>query len=179
MVTGGGRSGVTRMTAPPRRPGPAGSASPPQRSGDSCTIFPHLGLFLLVHHGVQVEKHFIVSVGTHCYLALPKGGLTEEHVMILPIGHHACQVDLPEEVAAELGKFKSALKKMYKKLGKAPVFFERNFKTQHLQIQVVPVTKDQAEDVMKVFLDSAALIEMDMNHVRPVLVLMLVHICGA
>jgi len=141
---------------------------------------------------VQVEKHFIVSVGTHCYLALPKGGLTEEHVMILPIGHHACQVDLPEEVAAELGKFKSALKKMYKKLGKAPVFFERNFKTQHLQIQVdgevepgdpmvqvVPVTKDQAEDVMKVFLDSAALIEMDMNHVRPVLVLMLVHICGA
>jgi len=115
----------------------------------------------------EVEKHFIVAVGTHCYLALPKGGLTEEHVMILPIGHHACQVDLPEEVAAELAKFKSALKKMYKRLGKAPVFFERNYKTQHLQIQVVPVAKDQAEDVMKVFLDSAALIELDLNHIPP------------
>ena len=46
----------------------------------------------------EVEKHLIVSVGTHCYLALPKGGLTEDHVLILPIGHHANLVDLPEEV---------------------------------------------------------------------------------
>ncbi len=34
----------------------------------------------------QVEKHLIVSVGEHVYLALPKGGLTSQHVMILPIG---------------------------------------------------------------------------------------------
>ena len=84
----------------------------------------------------EVEKHLIVSVGTHCYLALPKGGLTEDHVLILPIGHHANLVDLPEEVEQEVTKFKSALRKMYKKAGKVPVFFERNYKTQHLQIQV-------------------------------------------
>ena len=70
-------------------------------------------------------------------LALPKGGRTEDHVLILPIGHHANLVDLPEEVEQEVTKFKSALRKMYKKAGKVPVFFERNYKTQHLQIQVL------------------------------------------
>lgn len=115
----------------------------------------------------EVEKHFIVSVGSHCYLALPKGGLTDDHVLILPIGHHANQVDLPEEVAAELDKFKSSLRKMYKRQGKAAVFFERNYRTSHLQIQVVPVPKDIAADVKKVYLDSAASLELDLNEIPP------------
>ena len=84
----------------------------------------------------EVEKHLIVSVGNHAYLALPKGGLTDDHVLICPIGHHSNQVSLPEEAQQEVDRFKSALRKMYKKHGKVPVFFERNFKQQHLQIQV-------------------------------------------
>ncbi|XP_068620334.1 CWF19-like protein 1 isoform X2 [Battus philenor] len=35
-----------------------------------------------------VEKHLVICVGTHCYLALPKGPLTPYHVLILPIAHH-------------------------------------------------------------------------------------------
>ena len=85
----------------------------------------------------EVEKHLIVSVGTHCYLALPKGGLTEDHVLILPVGHHSCYTQLPEEVEKEVVRFKSVLRKMYKKHSLAPVFFERNYKTQHMQIQVL------------------------------------------
>jgi len=115
----------------------------------------------------EVEKHLIVSVGTHCYLALPKGGLTPDHVLILPIGHHQNLVSLPAEVEEEVGKFKSALRKMYKRLGKLPVFFERNYKTQHLQIQVVPVDKDLSDEVKKVFLDNAAEMEIDMNEIPP------------
>jgi len=113
----------------------------------------------------EVEKHFIVSVGTHCYLALPKGGLTDDHVLILPIGHQASQMDLTEEGEAEVAKFKSALRKMYKRQGKAPVFFERNYRQQHLQIQVVPVAKDQASEVTKVFLDTASSLELDLNEI--------------
>ena len=113
----------------------------------------------------EVEKHFIVSVGTHCYLALPKGGLTDDHVLILPIGHQASQMDLTEEGEAEVAKFKSALRKMYKRQGKAPVFFERNYRQQHLQIQVVPVAKDQASDVTRVFLDTASSLELDLNEI--------------
>merc|ERR1711872_598063 len=95
----------------------------------------------------------------------PKGGLTDDHVLILPIGHHPNLVDLPEEVEQEVSKFKSALRKMYKKMGKAPVFFERNYKTQHLLIQVVPVVKEAASTVKKVFLENAASMELDLNEI--------------
>ena len=106
-----------------------------KRDGDSGPPRPS-GPCWFCLSSAEVEKHLLVSVGTHCYLALPKGGLTEDHVLILPIGHHANLVDLPEEVEQEVNKFKSALRKMYKKMGKGPVFFERNYRTQHLQIQV-------------------------------------------
>ena len=36
----------------------------------------------------EVEKHLIVSVGNHAYMALPKGGLTDDHVLICPIGNN-------------------------------------------------------------------------------------------
>ena len=42
-------------------------------------------------------------------------------------------------------RFKAALKKFYKKQGKAAVVFERNYKSHHLQLQVVPVKKECAE----------------------------------
>lgn len=35
-----------------------------------------------------VEKHLVISVGSHTYIALPKGPLTKYHVLILPIAHH-------------------------------------------------------------------------------------------
>ena len=93
--------------------------------------------------GAEVEKHLVVSIGDHSYLAMAKGGLTPHHVMVLPISHHPSSLELPEEVAEEISKFKSALKKCFKKkLNQQTVFFERNFKSQHLQLQVVPVPKD-------------------------------------
>ena len=49
--------------------------------------------------------------------------------------------------------------------GKVPVFFERNFRQQHLQIQVVPVEKEQASDVTKVFLDTASSLDLDLNEI--------------
>ena len=30
------------------------------------------------------------------YVALPKGGLVPEHVLILPIGHHSASTDTPQ-----------------------------------------------------------------------------------
>jgi hypothetical protein len=68
-------------------------------------------------------------------------------------------------VATEVDKFKSALRKMYKKLDKVPVFFERNFRSQHMQVQVVPVDKDDAASVKKIFLETASRLEVDLNEV--------------
>ena len=78
--------------------------------------------------GSEVEKHLVVSVGEHSYLALAKGGLTPEHVLILPIACYASQLDIPQEVQEEMERFKSALRKCFKKSGKQVIFFERNYK---------------------------------------------------
>lgn len=71
-----------------------------------------------------------------CYLALAKGGLTPHHVLILPIGHYQSVVELSSEVVEEMEKYKSALISFYKSKGERCVLFERNYRSQHLQLQV-------------------------------------------
>ena len=106
--------------------------------------------------GAEVEKHLIISIGSHCYIALPKGGLTPYHVLILPISHHSSTLELPDEVNVEIEKFKLALKKCFKKaLGQVAVFFERNYKSQHLQLQVVPIPKDVSGNIKIAFEEKA------------------------
>ncbi|XP_056208137.1 CWF19-like protein 1 [Falco biarmicus] len=105
----------------------------------------------------EVEKHLVVSIGTHCYLALAKGGLLPDHVLILPIGHYQSVVDLSSEVVEEVTKYKAALKEFFRSKGKRYVLFERNYKSQHLQLQVVPVPLDHctSEDIKESFIAQA------------------------
>lgn len=103
----------------------------------------------------EVEKHLVTSVGTQTYLALAKGGLVDDHVLILPIGHYQSTVMAPSEVLDEIDQYKSSLKKYHKSQGKAVVFFERNYKTQHLQIQAVPIPQDCVQEVKEAFMEGA------------------------
>ncbi|GMS79289.1 hypothetical protein PENTCL1PPCAC_1464, partial [Pristionchus entomophagus] len=89
----------------------------------------------------DAEKHLVVAVGDYCYSAMPKGPLVEDHAMILTIGHIQSMAAATEEVRAEVDKFKNAFTLMAHKAGKAVVVFERNYRTQHLQVQCVPVPK--------------------------------------
>ncbi|NXD02585.1 C19L1 protein, partial [Certhia familiaris] len=105
----------------------------------------------------EVEKHLVVSIGTHCYLALAKGGLTPDHVLILPVGHYQSVVDLSSEVLEEVTKYKAALKEFFRSKGKRYVLFERNYRSQHLQLQVIPVPLDlcTSEDIKEAFIAQA------------------------
>uniref|UniRef100_A0A674E584 CWF19-like protein 1 n=1 Tax=Salmo trutta TaxID=8032 RepID=A0A674E584_SALTR len=102
----------------------------------------------------QVEKHLVISIGTHCYLALAKGSLTPRHVLVLPIGHYQSVVELSSEVVKELDRYKMAVRTFYKSKGQRCVLFERNYHSQHLQIQVVPVPEDKCttEDIKEAFM---------------------------
>lgn len=51
----------------------------------------------------------------------------------------------------EIEKYKAALKTMFKKKEKRAVFFERNYRSQHLQVQVVPVPAEAALHLMEMF----------------------------
>ena len=57
----------------------------------------------------------------------------------------------------EVDTFKSAIGKAMKKLGKGVVFFERSFKSPHLQIQCVPVPLEKEEGLVDVVLEMAAM----------------------
>ncbi|XP_028663995.1 CWF19-like protein 1 isoform X1 [Erpetoichthys calabaricus] len=105
----------------------------------------------------EVEKHLVVSIGTHCYMAVAKGSLTPNHVLILPIGHYQSVVDLASEVIEELEEYKSAVKKLFKSQGSRCIMFERNYRSQHLQLQAVPVplTKCTTEDIKEAFIVQA------------------------
>lgn len=101
----------------------------------------------------SVEKHLVISLAEEVYLALAKGGLTPLHVMIVPVMHHRSQIDLSKKATEELKKYKSSLKKFYDSKNLVPVIFERNYKTSHLQLHVVPVPKNQSENLKEVFLN--------------------------
>ncbi|XP_034529407.1 CWF19-like protein 1 [Notolabrus celidotus] len=115
----------------------------------------------------QVEKHLVVSIGSHCYLAMAKGGLTPQHMLILPIGHYQSVVDLSSEVVEEMEKYKSALTSFYKSRGERCVLFERNYRSQHLQLQVVPVPLDRCAtgDIKEAFMVQAQEQQMELMEI--------------
>ncbi|XP_041444008.1 CWF19-like protein 1 isoform X3 [Xenopus laevis] len=102
----------------------------------------------------EVEKHLVVSIGDNCYVALAKGGLMSDHVLILPIGHYQSTVDLSSDVVKEVEQYKAALRTFFKTKGKRYVMFERNYKSQHLQLQVVPLPLSccTTEDIKETFI---------------------------
>ncbi|XP_076035712.1 CWF19-like protein 1 [Oratosquilla oratoria] len=113
----------------------------------------------------EVEKHLIVCVGNHAYVALAKGALVPEHLLILPITHFQSTPELDEDCREEIEKFKNALHDMFKKQGKCVVFFERNYRSQHLQVQVVPVPQEIASHIKETFIDLAETEGLDLDEI--------------
>ena len=101
--------------------------------------------------GEKVNKSLVISVGVQNYIALPKGGLVKEHLLIIPIEHHQSSIDIPKEALKEVDLMKSVLKEFYAHMGLVPVFYERNFKTAHMQIQCIPVPADKADKIKACF----------------------------
>ncbi|XP_068220486.1 CWF19-like protein 1 isoform X2 [Palaemon carinicauda] len=113
----------------------------------------------------EVEKHLVVSVGNHSYVALAKGGLVSEHLLILPIAHFQSTSDLEDDCREEIEKFKSALKRMFKKKGSSVVFFERNYRSQHLQVQVVPIPKNTVDCTLETFMNIATSFNLELDEI--------------
>lgn len=87
----------------------------------------------------SVEKHLVISIGENFYLALAKGPLNDYHVLILSVTHIQSVSLLSQEDFDELDRFKEALRNLYKSKGKTAAFFERNYKSPHLQVNAVAI----------------------------------------
>ena len=100
------------------------------------------------------DPHLVISIGKHIYLALAKGGLLAEHVIIIPKAHlyHSLDSRLGGEVVKEIDLYKLSLKRMFKEeMGHVMYVYERAIETRggkahmHMQIHVIPVGTNEAE----------------------------------
>lgn len=63
----------------------------------------------------------------------------------------------PEALTDEVQRYKDALCRAFESIGKQVVFFERNFRTSHAQIQAVPIPKSvELSQLKRLFDESAA-----------------------
>nr|XP_019536953.2 CWF19-like protein 1 homolog [Aedes albopictus] len=103
----------------------------------------------------SIEKHLIISVGEHFYLALAKGPVNETHILILSITHIQNASLLSAEQWAELNKFKLALTQFFKDREETIFLYERNYKTGHLQINAIGVDNNVAWKIQHVLEDKS------------------------
>lgn len=103
----------------------------------------------------DVEKHLIISIGDNFYIALAKGPVNNNHALILPVNHVQSSANLSEEHFQELELFKRALKKFYESMGLCTVFFERNYKSSHMQVNAIGIDKDVEWNLRETFNEKA------------------------
>ncbi|CAI5511054.1 unnamed protein product [Closterium sp. Naga37s-1] len=107
----------------------------------------------------KVETHLVVSVGEHCYVALPKGPLVPGHVLILPIEHFPSVISLPSDALAEMWRYMGALRRCFEAQGQTVVAFERFLQLRaatHAHVNVVPIPQDKADQVLPAFTAAAS-----------------------
>jgi len=103
----------------------------------------------------QVEKHLVVSIGNEAYVAMAKGGVVNEHVLIIPINHMSNFLSSSQTVTDEINMYKDSLRKCFESQGKSVLFFERFIRSsrapEHMHIQVVPLSKNLVSNAEPLF----------------------------
>lgn len=118
----------------------------------------------------NIEAHLVISVGEHCYCALAKGALTQDHVLILPIEHFPSTASLPQDAEDELCKYKAALRRMYRNQGNSMLVFERYLQLKagtHAHLQVIPVPLARASGARSAFVTAAKELGFEFHVIRP------------
>lgn len=87
----------------------------------------------------DVDRSLIIAVADHVYLTLAKGPVADGHVIILPIKHIEKMTDAPSGVEIEIHRFLEAMSLYYETQGKQLVWFERCYKSPHIQINAIPI----------------------------------------
>eukprot|EP01132_Coremiostelium_polycephalum_P009149 gene9149-11215_t len=103
----------------------------------------------------DVESHLVVTIGSEAYLAFPKGGIVDHHLLIVFIEHKPSYVSLEDQEKQDVDKFISSLKSYFDQHGKDIVVFERNVPLKgvvnHGHLQVVPIPKNISPKVLDSF----------------------------
>ncbi|DAZ92740.1 TPA: hypothetical protein N0F65_002558 [Lagenidium giganteum] len=102
----------------------------------------------------SVERHLIVSIGQEAYLAIPKGAINADHLLIVPIEHEPSMTKLSASAEKEVERFKTQLGKLFAAEGKELIVFDRNVATlgaTHCHLQLVGLPTAKARMTRRVF----------------------------
>jgi hypothetical protein len=116
--------------------------------------------------------HLIVSVGEHSYLALPRGAVTPQHVLIAPIDCVPSRVHLAAAAKAEMIRFQDIVEKMFQKNGAVSLRFERALRTKgsrdHMQAHMIPlpVATTQLSKSFSIFLQKASAHQLKFHEIQ-------------
>nr|KYP57547.1 Zinc finger CCCH domain-containing protein 64 [Cajanus cajan] len=125
---------------PSRRPGSENTRSGRSKECWFCLSSPN------------VESHLIISIGENYYLAMAKGPLVEDHVLIIPVEHMPSTLSMSSESEIELSRFQNSLKSYCKSQEKEVIFFEwASIRGTHANLQAIPIPSSKAVMVEKVF----------------------------
>jgi hypothetical protein len=116
----------------------------------------------------NLESHLVVSIGTELYLAMPKGAMVDDHVLIVPIECVPNRAALSPSGKAELERYINALRRYFESKGEKLLLFERYMPTkgsQHFHIQALPVPASYVPNCVPTFLTEAGCIHMNFQEI--------------
>lgn len=104
----------------------------------------------------NADTSLVASVGEEAYLALDKGAITDDHVLILPVEHYPCALDASIGAATEIDRYVSALRSFYASKGKEIVGFERYMRFKktggnHCHLNFIAISRTAAQESKKAF----------------------------
>lgn len=119
-----------------------------------------------------IERHLIAKVGEEVYVALPKGGLRMEHVLVVPISHEGTFSSFLQtsEVMDEVEQVLTNIESAFAKGGYATLITDRSLTFEkapqrHAYLEVLPVPLAKLELAEKVLMDLAKESKLEMKAV--------------
>jgi hypothetical protein len=101
-----------------------------------------------------VRKHLIIHVGEFVYVALARGGLSDDHLLIVPIEHVAGDAVPSVPIVAEIATIEEQLCKLFTESGQEAVYFTLKHPSSfHWHKQCIPIPSQCADTVIP-FLNS-------------------------
>jgi hypothetical protein len=115
-AAGGGGGGGDGGAPAPKRPRPEFAKDARGWVAESCWFCMSSPKF---------ETHLVASIGEETYVAMAKGPLVPLHVLVLPIVHKRCTLELSESEDKEVAAYLGALRKRCEAHGEVLLVFER------------------------------------------------------
>ncbi|GMH33389.1 hypothetical protein BSKO_01223 [Bryopsis sp. KO-2023] len=104
------------------------------------------------------DKGLVASVGAECYIAMDKGPISSDHVLIIPTSHHCNTLHMPQGCYTELCGYISALRSMFAASGRSLVAFERFLRLKrtggsHCIFSVISIPAEKEAEAKKTFMN--------------------------